>query len=53
MTIEELKSFSDRLAALVADPQPGSFTWHQALHEVITELNAMYTAKVTDQTKKG
>lgn len=53
MTIEEIKKCSDRLAALVADPQPGLFTWHQALHEVITELSTMYTAKVTDQAKKG
>jgi len=38
MKIERLKELSDKLQKLLADPQPGLFTWHEAVGYIIKEI---------------
>lgn len=47
MKFDELKRLSDRLAALLADPQPGLISWVQMLHEVMTQLTEGWNKKAS------
>lgn len=36
--IETLRELVRKLAALLADPQPGLITWHEAAHQLAKEI---------------
>ena len=36
--IEKLLDLATRLQGLLADPQSGYFTWHEAVHQITTEI---------------
>ena len=38
--IAKLLDLATRLQGLLADPQSGYFTWHEAVHQVATEIGA-------------
>lgn len=40
--IKDLKEASDRLNALLSDPQEGLFTWHECLDRAIRDINRIY-----------
>lgn len=42
MTIDELKDRVARLNGLLQDPQPGLFSWHMAVHDLLKEITEMY-----------
>lgn len=39
--LEELQEETERLSALLADPQPGLFTWWGFLNERLTKINEL------------
>jgi len=44
MTIERLRELNLRLTGLLDDPQPGLFTWHEALHTLLHQIHEEWTA---------
>jgi hypothetical protein len=37
---DKLLALATRLQGLLSDPQPGYFTWHEAVHQTTTEIGA-------------
>lgn len=42
--LEELKNLNKRLTGLLEDPQPGLFTWHDALADVLLQISTFSSA---------
>jgi hypothetical protein len=43
--LAELTSLSDRLSNLIRDPQPGLWSWCNALRKVVEEINRITGVK--------
>jgi hypothetical protein len=39
---DELRRAVERLYLLTKDPQPGLFTWHQALESAVDDVHRLY-----------
>lgn len=47
--IDELRGLSDRLASLLAAPEPGLFTWREMLFDVVCDIGSFARLPVPDQ----
>jgi len=46
MVIDEMIVKTEQLLSVLKQKEDGFYTWHMAVHDLMSELNSIYTRKV-------